>query len=169
MILLLILILSWYIDNFHSLPFLTKLENIPGLKHTLTLSITRSIFKKKPYIDVVDIKWKNECFNSIKGSPAFKSHRMNENLSRMENSPFMKISGKDWQILCARERGCQEHSFRARFILTPGLLTVILFMNAEYDFISLPMSSDSYAEQKLTEINRFYLNCFLSYSCLNVI
>ena len=47
-ILFLILILSWNIDNFHSLPFLTKLENIPGLKDTLTLSITRSIFKKNP-------------------------------------------------------------------------------------------------------------------------
>ena len=43
-------------DNFHSLPFLTKLENIPGLKDALTLSITRSIFKKKPDIEAVDIK-----------------------------------------------------------------------------------------------------------------
>ena len=43
--LFLILILSWCIDNFHSLPFLTKLENIPGLKDTLTVSVTQSVFK----------------------------------------------------------------------------------------------------------------------------
>ena len=39
-------------DNFHSLPFLTKLENIIGLKGTLTVSITKSVFLKIISIDV---------------------------------------------------------------------------------------------------------------------
>ena len=77
----------------------------------------------------------------------------NENLSRMERSPFMNSSGKDWQILCTRKRGSQEHSFRTTFILNPDLVTILLWMNAEYDFIFLPTSSDYYVEQKLTERN----------------
>ena len=87
----------------------------------------------------------------------------------MKRSPFLNISGEDGQTLRIGKRESEEHSFRARFILTPGLLTVILLMNAEYDFIFLPTNSDYYAEQKLTETNRFYLNSFLSYSCLNEI
>ena len=39
--LFLTLTLSWYMDNLHSLRFLTKLENIPGLKDTLTVRVNK--------------------------------------------------------------------------------------------------------------------------------
>ena len=75
-ILFLILILSWNIDNFHSLPFLKSWKIFLGWKTLLKWALTKSIFKKKPDIEAVDIKWKNKCFHSIKGSPTLKSHRM---------------------------------------------------------------------------------------------
>ena len=53
----------------------------------------------------------------------------------------MNISGEDGQTLSTGKRESEEHSFRARFILTPGLLTIFLLLNTEYDFIFLPTST----------------------------
>lgn len=54
----LIFILLWYIDNFYSLSFLTKLGKVPELKDIFTMGITKLVFKRKPDIGVVDINRK---------------------------------------------------------------------------------------------------------------
>ena len=107
----------------------------------------KKVNNETPDVEFVDLKWKRkrkfEFHQELRST--LKSHWINENLfreiSRMKRSPFLNISGEDGQTLRIGKRESEEHSFRARFILTPGLLTIFLLLSAEYDFIFLPTST----------------------------
>lgn len=142
------------------------------------MGITKSVIEKNPGTEVADIKWKKkEHLNPIQHFFYFKITYSNENLFwkvfKMAKSPLLNISGNDWQTSCTGIRGSEDHSFRAKFIPATSLVTILLLMNAEYDFIFhiLAHTNTSWVSYQLTETNRFLfsLNCLLSNSHLNPI